>query len=382
MSEASTIMRKQRGTHIIAWDVHSKFCEGGYIDERGREMGVWRRRPTSVLVLREAIESVPRPRRMVIEEGPLADWLARELGPHVDEMIVCDPRRNALIAKDGEKDDAIDWRKLAALCRSGHVKAVHHSQSLARSLFKQHVQLYHDRVRHRVSEGLKLLWRLRRLGVFIKLKDLKPQNAASRPQVIFSRLPVDPDATAKGDAKAKAKAKASATLVQDDVALLLSAYDGAVEQAGQMRKRLERMGRGEPMIRAFCTVPGVKWVRASTFFTYVDTPFRFKTKQQLWKYMGIGLERHHSGQGKVKLCLPVRYNRVLKGIILSAAKSAADKGNNVFADQYQRWLDEGCSPRIARRNVARSLATVMWGMWKSGSSKFEPARVSKPASAC
>jgi hypothetical protein len=87
---------------------------------------------------------------MVIEEGPLADWLLRNLGGLVDEMVCCDPHRNALIAKEGEKSDAIDWRKLAELYRGGYVKQVHHPQELSRSLLKQHVQLYHERVAHRV----------------------------------------------------------------------------------------------------------------------------------------------------------------------------------------------------------------------------------------
>ncbi len=143
-------------TNFIAWDVHSSFCEGGYVDDRGREKGSWHK-PTSILELTEAIESVPRPRKMVIEEGPLADWLSRHLSGLVDEMICCDPHRNALISREGDKSDALDWRKLAHLYRSGHVKAVHHPAELSRSLFKQHVQLYHERVAHRVSEALKLV---------------------------------------------------------------------------------------------------------------------------------------------------------------------------------------------------------------------------------
>ena len=66
-------------------------------------------------------------------------------------------------------------------------------------------------------------------------------------------------------------------------------------------------------------------------------------------------------------------------MILGAAKSAIASKGNVFADQYQRWMNEGRSPWIARRNLARSLATVMWGMWKSGS-VFDPSLVGKPIS--
>ena len=83
--------------------------------------------------------------------------------------------------------------------------------------------------------------------------------------------------------------------------------------------------------------------------------------------MGIGLEKRQSGNGRVRLSVPKRCNRILKSVILGAAKSAIASRKNIFADQYQRWLDADCSPRIAKRNVARSQAAVMWGMWKSGS---------------
>ncbi|MCH9003594.1 MAG: transposase [Planctomycetes bacterium] len=120
------------------------------------------------------------------------------------------------------------------------------------------------------------------------------------------------------------------------------------------------------MIRRFTQVPGVLWIRAATFFAYVDTPFRFKRKSALWRYMGIGLERRGSGEGPMLVRVSPDANRVLKYVILGAAMSAIASGKNPFAEQYRRWLKAGISSRNARRNVARSLATVMWGMWKSG----------------
>src|ERR1035437_5138753 len=56
---------------------------------------------TGIPQLRELIESVPRPRRLAFEEGALAGWLYRNLRNTADEVIVCDPRRNSYIAKDG-----------------------------------------------------------------------------------------------------------------------------------------------------------------------------------------------------------------------------------------------------------------------------------------
>ena len=37
--------------------------------------------------MREAIAQVRRPRRLTFEEGPLADWLSRELRGSVDELV-------------------------------------------------------------------------------------------------------------------------------------------------------------------------------------------------------------------------------------------------------------------------------------------------------
>src|SRR5262249_43845906 len=111
---------------------------------------------TSIPALLEVIEKVPRARFLMVEEGPLAGWLWRGLHGAVDKMVVSEPRRNRLIALEGDKDDDLDAEKLAQLLRGGYVKEVHQVESLERALFKQLVAMYHHRVRQRVREGLRL----------------------------------------------------------------------------------------------------------------------------------------------------------------------------------------------------------------------------------
>jgi transposase len=345
-----------RPMNFIAFDVHCAFCEGGWVTESGREKRSWRV-ATSIPALAEAVRSVPRPRLLVIEEGSLADWLARELSGEVDQVVVADPFRNALIAKEGDKDDPIDWRKLAHLMRGGYVKAVHHGGTLERAVFKQHVQLYHQRVRLKHAEALRVVWRLRRFGLTtVKVKDLD-----ERRDEVLGRLP-------------------DSALLRRDLRTMLEAYDSARVQVARVRREMARASRAFEPIGRFTDLPGVKGVRAASFFAVIDTPFRFKSKQALWKYMGIGLERRKSGNGPLKLRVPLRCNRLLKNVILGAAKSAIASGGNPFADQYQRWLGMNASPRVARRNVARSMAAVMWGMWKSGSA-YDPRMVGAGAAA-
>ena len=48
-------------------------------------------------------------------------------------MVVCDPRKNALL-KAGNKNDRIDARKLADLLRSGLLSPVYHGESGVRTL--------------------------------------------------------------------------------------------------------------------------------------------------------------------------------------------------------------------------------------------------------
>jgi hypothetical protein len=84
--------------------------------------------------------------------------------------------------------------------------------------------------------------------------------------------------------------------------------------------------------------------------------------------MGIGLDRKHSGLGAMHLHVIRRANHPLKDMILGAATTAIVQEANPFARQYQRWIKKGAlSPSNARRNVGRSLATTLWGMWKNGS---------------
>ena len=51
---------------------------------------------------------------VTLEEGTWAAWLYDLIKPQVTKLVVCNPRRNALL-KEGSKSDRIDARKLAEL---------------------------------------------------------------------------------------------------------------------------------------------------------------------------------------------------------------------------------------------------------------------------
>jgi transposase len=338
--------------HFIALDTHCEFCEMVAVSNSGR---IIRRErcETTIPALAAALEGVRRPRILTFEEGPLADWLARNLRPHVDRLIVCEPRRNALIAKDSDKDDPIDAERLAQLLRGGYLKEVHQPQSLDRTVLKQHVGFYHDRVRERVRQGHQLVAQLRRHGVFAPITDVLDPDERKR---LWKRLP-------------------NRKVLHHDLDLVRQVYELLLEQEDKLRSELIRLARREEPVRRFQELPGLSWIRSITFYVYIDTPSRFASKSALWRYCGIGLERRHSGKGPMKVRLTQAGNRRLKDVLLGAAKSAAARGENPFADKYVYWTqEEGVHPSTARRNVARCLASTLWSLWKTGQ-RYDPALV-------
>jgi transposase len=157
-------------------------------------------------------------------------------------------------------------------------------------------------------------------------------------------------------------------------------YDALVEQADQGRKQLVARAQQEEVVQRFAALPGISWIRAATWYAYLDTPWRFRSKAALWKYLGIGLERQHSGNGPVHLGVSPRTPRRLKGTILGAVLSAVAAGNNPFADLYRRWSEQGLSSKRARRHVARAQAVTLGGLWKNGSA-YRPEWVGVAAAA-
>jgi transposase len=343
-----------RTEHYIAMDTHSystEVCVKTRANTAGRRWSV----PTTIPALREAIASVKRPRYLVFEEGPLASWLYRNLKGDADRTMVCDPRRNALIARGGDKDDPIDAGKLADLSIGGYLKAVHHSDEVGRDVFKQLVGSYHERVGHRVSEANKVIGALRRWGVVVRESAFA--DAGDRAGLL-AKLPEGPELEP----------------ARINLRLMWEGYDQAVKQETKLRQQIKRLAKEEEVIVRWTELPGVAWVRAATLFAYLDTPWRFRSKQALWKYVGVGLVRETSGKGPELVRVELAANRVLKSMILGAAESAIRQGDNPFAQQHDRWKECGLSSRNARRNVARSLAAVMWGMWKNGG-VYDPGRV-------
>ena len=331
--------------YYIGADVHSNNTELG-IERKGR---IVQRHSvsTSIRAIRQVLASLQGVKHLVVEEGPLAGWLYRNLKDHVDTMVVCDPRRNRLITAGGDKDDRIDAAKLAALLRGGYVHAVYHSADAARVSLKRWVALYHDRVKDATRAINKIRGCSRIYGQRV------PRRALRSPAIRRAWL-----ASLETD-------------LAEQLRLLWMSYDTNATQVRRARQQLARRASRFPIIAAWSALPGMGPIRSTTLFAYLDTPWRFQKKTQLWKYCGVGLQRSTSGQDRygrdrpARLSLAWAVNKQLKNVMMGAAMSAICSRANVFRQQYERRLADGAVAKNARHAVARKMLTVMWGMWKN-----------------
>ena len=95
---------------------------------------------TKASMILQFIDGLHGDLHVTFEEGTWAAWLYDLLKPHVTKVIVCDPRRNALL-QEGNQNDRVDARKLAELLHNNQLRSVYHGDHGLRTL-KELVRSY------------------------------------------------------------------------------------------------------------------------------------------------------------------------------------------------------------------------------------------------
>ena len=123
-------------------------------------------------------------------------------------------------------------------------------------------------------------------------------------------------------------------------------------------------------------IPGIGPIRAALLIALMQTPHRFRTKRQLWKYSGLGLETHDSAQYDVaegrlqrsKKPATVRglnkdHNHDLKDSFKGAATRVSGS-HGPLRDFYENLLAKGRKPTMACLTLARKIAAITLIVWK------------------
>jgi len=290
---------------------------------------------------------------VTLEEGTWAAWLYDLLKPHVTKVVVCNPRMNALL-KEGNKSDKIDARKLADLLRGGFLRPVYHGENGIRTL-KELARTYLTVIKDltRVMNRLKALYRSWAIPCAGK-------------QLYTSRH------------RAEWLSKISEAGVRRRAELFYLELDGLQVLRRNIRRELLAESRQHSASKWLRQIPAIGPIRAALLIALIQTPYRFRTKRQLWSYSGLGIETYDSAQyryveGQLQRSrkpqqirgLHKNHNHDLKAIFKGAATKASS-GANPLHDFYHALLAKGMEPSMARLTLARKIAAITLTLWKKG----------------
>ncbi len=307
---------------------------------------------TSPAYLKDFVRGLSGEVHLTFEEGTQASWLYDLLKPYVAELVVCDPRKNATKHK-GNKSDRIDAERLAELLRLGSLSPVYHGEHGTRAL-KELVRAHRDLVRDvvRVKNRIKAVYRSR--------------GISCAGNGVYGR-----------EGREEHLSQLAGGGLRQRVEWQLEQLDKLEDLRVQSEKLMQKEARRHRGCRVLRSVPGIGPIRAAQLVGVVDTPHRFRTKRHFWSYVGLAVvmrsssdyvstaggfvrKNWQSTRGLNRQC-----NRFLKGVYKGASKDAIAQYPGWRA-YYEKLVDRGLSPEVARVVVARKLASISLTVWKKG----------------
>ncbi len=329
----------------LAMDVHARNCVLGEMDGNGEFHGNCSFKTCEINIIK-ALKTIKAKRKyLVIEAGPLSNWVAQVANDHVTRVIICDPRENALIYKSSQKRDKVDTKKLCRLLRLNEFKEVYRPENDQRAIFKAAVQHY--------------------LDLRDQLKALKQKIKAMYRQWGVIDVFTESVYSVSGRDKFLNQLKHRPIYLQ--LKRLYTLLDTTADMKQDAQKSMTSLGRKYPEIKEFKKMPGMGIVGPHTFDAYIQTPHRFAKSSRLWKYCRLGITDHTS-DGK-----PLGYRRLdksgiseLKAVSYRAFLSAI-KGDNEIRRFYLSSLKRTHDKKHARLNTQRKILSVMLSIWKKGS---------------
>src|ERR1700726_1616714 len=266
--------------------------------------------------------------QVTFEEGTWAAWLYDVLRPHVTNIVVCNPRRNALL-KEGSKSDRIDARKLSDLLRSNLLRPVYHGE-----------------------HGVRALKELARSYLTIS-KDLG--RVMNRVKAIYRSwgIPCAGKQVYAPRHRAEWLARITEVGVRRRAEFYYQQLDALRALRQEVRRDLLAESKKHQAWKRLCQIPSIGPIRAAVLLGVLQTPHRFRTKRQLWTYSGFGIETqssadHRSVHGQLQRAkkpssirgLNRPCNHDLKNLFKGAAIVASSKPGP-FQEFYTALLTKG-----------------------------------------
>lgn len=357
--------RDKSSTKYVGMDVHRECISIAVLNREGRQVNQ-SIVPTAGEAIVEFIQGLRGTVVVTLEETTQSAWLYDLLQPYVSKVVVCNPRKNALL-KVGNKNDKLDAWKLAELLRGGQLSPVYHGQNSARTLKelgRAYTVLTEDTTR--VMARLKAIYRGQALST--PGKGLYSQRRRQEWLQLLQQT--------RG--------------LRQRAEYLFQQLDSLRAIRRQARQNLIEESRKFQAAELLRSIPFLGPIRAALLIGRVQTPYRFRGKRQFWSYCGLGLETRSSAEYRVvngqiqrnkKLVqitgLNFHHNHQLKNIFKAAATTASARPGPL-REYYERLIAKGMQPEMARLTLARKIATIALILWKRGE-RFDPTELQSQA---
>jgi len=336
----------------IGLDVHQATISVAVLDSTGKLVmeSILETKAATILDLFAGVRGTVS---VTFEEGTWAAWLYDLLKPHVARLVVCNPRKNALL-KDGNKSDRIDAHKLAELLYLNKLSSVYHGENgvrMLRELARSYLTIVKDLTR--VMSRLKAVYRSWAIP-------------CSGRDVYYTRH------------RAQWLSKIKEAGVRRRAERLYQQLDMLQHLRQQARRELLAESRKHAITARLRQIPYLGPIRSALAVALIQTPNRFRTKRQLWAYSGLALETRTSAdyrfvQGQLQRSrkqISIRglnkdHNHDLKGLFKAAATMASVRPGP-FQEFYENSLAKGIKPTMVRLTLARKIAAITLTLWKKG----------------
>ena len=153
---------------------------------------------------------------------------------------------------------------------------------------------------------------------------------------------------------------------------------------------LAEAGR-DPAWSILRSIPFLGPIRVALLLATLQTPWRFRSKRNLWAYAGLAVVTYSSADYLIEAGRPVRrrrapmtrglnrnHNRVVKQVFKSAATAATGKPGPL-QDWYHHLVAAGMDEALARVTLTRKLVAITLRLWKTGE-RFDASHLTIPTS--
>jgi transposase len=341
----------------VGLDAHAETCTLAVLGPSGRRL-TSRVVETNGRALLEAIRGIPGRVHLCLEEGTQSAWLHEILEPEVTEIVVVAPPETR-----GAKDDLRDAWSRAEELRVGAVRT-------------------------RVYKAPKHWAGLRSAATTYRMATQEVVRVKNRLKAVLRGRGILADA---GVYEGKSRGKWLKELPAAGHRPAAEWLGRELDELAPLREEAEgwllKEAKAHPIIKMLSTAPGMGPLRTAQLVAIVVTPHRFRTRRQFWSYCGLAIVTRSSSdwvqgpkgnwmRAEVRQTRGLNRKRqpVLKAIFKGAATTVVTQlREHPLHMDYQRMLQSGIKPNLAKLTLARRIAAIVLSMWK-GKEVYDPGR--------